>query len=99
MDQVVNDCPEACWLCVKYNLEIDGIVASGYAIPVMTISGSKIRSHCSCAGEPVFRKYIPRASLSWLIPWQHHISPMDAPDSTSSLAGATILEEAVPPRL
>jgi len=48
MDHVVNDCPEACWLCVKYNLEIDGMVASGGTIPVITINGSNTFSHRMC---------------------------------------------------
>src|SRR5271165_373499 len=56
MDQVVNDWPEACWLCVKYNLVIDGSVASGCTIPVMTMSGSKTLSQRRYSGEPVFRK-------------------------------------------
>ena len=64
MDQVVNDWPEACCVCVKYNLEIDGMVASGCTIPVITISGSKTLSQRRYAGEPVFRKYIPAASLT-----------------------------------
>src|SRR5271165_6492867 len=69
MDQVVNDWPEACWLCVKYNLVIEGMVARGCTIPVMTISGSKTLSQRRYSGEPVFRKYIPTASLDCPSPW------------------------------
>jgi hypothetical protein len=42
----------------EINLEGDGMVASGCTIPVMIISGSKIRSQRNYAGEPAFRKYI-----------------------------------------
>src|SRR5271166_433893 len=45
MDQVVSDCPAACWLCVKYSFVIDGRVASGDTIPMTIINGSKARSH------------------------------------------------------
>src|SRR5271165_3227061 len=69
MDQVVNDWPEACWLCVKYNLVIDGSVASGCTIPVMTMSGSKTLSQRRYSGEPVFRKYMPLVSLDR--PWPY----------------------------
>src|SRR5271157_4506766 len=65
IDHVVNDWPEACWLCVKYNLVIDGRVASGCTMPVITISGSKTLSQRRYAGEPVFRKYIPSASFNF----------------------------------
>lgn len=52
-------------MCVKYSLEIHGKVASDWTIPVASISGSKTRSHCSCAGEPaVGRKCIPIASFN-----------------------------------
>jgi len=87
MDQVVNDGPEACWLCVKYNLEIDGRVASGCTIPVMTISGSKTRSHRRRAGEPVFGKYIPMASSAQLICWLVLQSSTGNADKSLSLAG------------
>src|SRR5271165_1583874 len=66
MDQVVNDWPEACWLCVKYNLEMDGMVARGCTIPVMTISGSKTLSQRRYSGEPVFRKYMHWSP--WIVP-------------------------------
>src|SRR5271169_5291887 len=66
IDHVVNDWPEACWLCVKYNLEIDGRVASGCTIAVASISGSKTRSHCICAVEPAFGKYLTNASLNFV---------------------------------
>jgi hypothetical protein len=51
---------------VKYNFEIDGRVASGCTIPVMTISGSKTRSHRKWAAEPVSMKYIPSPSSTFV---------------------------------
>jgi hypothetical protein len=47
---------------VKYNLVIDGRVASGCTIPVMTMSGSKTFSQRRYSGEPVVRKYTRIAS-------------------------------------
>src|SRR5271165_1153350 len=92
MDHVVNDWPEAWWLWVKYNLEIDGKVASGCTIPVTTISGSMTFSHRRCAGDPVFRKYMSVASLAFLA--ASHCTD-EVADSSLSLVGTTIAEEAV----
>jgi hypothetical protein len=44
-------------------------MASGCTIPVMTMSGSKTRSHRSCAAEPVFRRCIAGTSLASFNSW------------------------------
>src|SRR5271157_595912 len=66
MDQVVNDWPEACWLCVKYNLVIDGSVASGCTIPVMTMSGSTTLSQRDTPVNPSSENTCPWSP--WIVP-------------------------------